>query len=102
MRNVVAKKLRKIAASLALNPETGYLPAGKLRRKRPYLDEDVVLQRGPPIPRPFVLRECFRRAYREAKKIYKGKPLSSLVPEAEEQKAFASKVVDSVRQYAQD
>jgi hypothetical protein len=102
MRGTTARKLRKIARSLELPAKTGYAPGGKLRRRPGYRDESGIWQDGPPIPRPTVLTECFRRAYREAKKIYKGKPPSTLAPEGERARSFADTVIDSAREYAQD
>lgn len=99
MRNATAKRLRQIAKSLGLETETKYAPGGPLRRRPSYRDDKGELQPGAPIPRPFVLRECVRRAYREAKKIYKGQPMSLLAPEAEAEKAYQAKVVDSMRAY---
>lgn len=93
MRGTVARRLRKIAAELRLNPQTSYAPGGKLRRRPSY--------RGAPIPRPGVLTECFRRAYREAKKIYKGLPPSTCVPEVTDarESPFHVRVVKSMNEY---
>ena len=54
---------------------------------------------GAPIPRPFVVAACLRRAYREAKKVFKGRPLSILEPQASNEKPFHAKVVDSMREF---
>jgi hypothetical protein len=100
MNGRVAKRLRKIAKELRLNPQTAYAPGGKLRRRPSYRDAEGLLQQGAPIPRPGTLVECFRRAYREAKKIYKGLPPSTCVPETTEQETpFHVKVVDSMTKY---
>lgn len=76
MNGKIAKRLRRIARELSLNPTTTYAPMGPLRRRadKAVMDEEGKIQviPGQPIPRPFALGECFRRAYREAKKIYKG------------------------------
>jgi hypothetical protein len=98
----VSRKLRQIAKELKLEPKTEYAPGGRLRRRANYVDDKGVLQPGAPIPRPFVLRECFRRAYQEAKKIYKGEPPSICVPEAkekEEEVPFRARVAQSLRTY---
>jgi len=98
MRAKVAKKLRAIARGLGLPAEGKLVPGGKLRRRPSYF-KDGELHEGAPIPRPFVLNVCFRRAYREAKKIYKGLPLSILLPEAEKEKSHKARVADSMKQY---
>ena len=97
MRATVAKRLRQIARELKLNPETGYAPGGKLRRRPDYIDQLGIPQKGAPIIRPAVLKECFRRAYREAKKIYLGKPASTLLPEGSDIAAFDVRMVDSIK-----
>lgn len=99
MRGATAKRLRKIARELGLPAEAKYLPGGKLRRRSDYRDENGEIQQGAPFPRPFVLNECFRRAYREAKKIYKGLPMSILLPEAEKETAYKVQVADSMRKF---
>ena len=97
MNGKTAKRLRKIARELQLNPETGYAPGGKLRRRPGYRDELGLWQEGAPIVRPAVLKECFRRAYREAKKIFKGLPPSILLPEGTEVAPFHVRMVDSIK-----
>ena len=89
MRGVVAKKLRKIAASLNLTAQATYVPGGPQRYRRD----------GTGIPRPRVLVACFRRAYLEAKKVYKGEPMTALCPEIEQAKSFDTANVDSMRAY---
>jgi hypothetical protein len=107
VRNTVAKRLRKIARSFGLERETKYAPGGKLRRRwPPRPDHNGVMQPGPPIPRPFVLRACERLVYKHAKQAYKGKPLSILQPEPEpkpsnQPKEFRENVAESARAYAQ-
>jgi hypothetical protein len=100
MRAATAKKLRKIARSVGLPAKTQYAFAGKLRRYAGYRDESGVWQEGPPMPRPLIITQCFRRAYREAKKIYLGKPISALAAEGQKEETFAGKVVESVKEYA--
>lgn len=81
MRGVTAKRLRKIARGLKLEPKTSYLPGGPLRRRpdiRTELTGEIIP--GPPIPRPFVMVSCLRKAMKEAKKIYKGLPATALEP----------------------
>lgn len=106
MRNTVAKRLRRIAAEFGLPEETKYAPGGPLRRRPPKTMPDGTVQPGAPIPRPFVLRACWRLVYKHAKQAYKGKPLSVLQPEPEPQKPeqpkeFRDKVAESARTYAQ-
>jgi hypothetical protein len=101
MRGTTAKHLRRIARGLNLSPQTAYAPGGKLRRRPSYRDADGALQQGAPIRRPWAMVECFRRAYKEAKKIYKGLPASTCVPEVADRQAapFHVKVVDSMKAY---
>jgi hypothetical protein len=101
MRGQTAKRLRAIARGLSLEPKTSYVPGGKLRRRPSYRDAEGALQQGAPIRRPWAMVECFRRAYKEAKKIYKGLPLSTCVPEVADQQAapFHVRVVDSMKAY---
>jgi hypothetical protein len=101
MNAKTAKRLRKIAAELGLNPKTGYAPGGKLRRRPGYTDELGLWQEGAPIVRPAVLTECTRRAYKEAKKIYMGKPSSILLPEGSEVAPFHVRMVDSIKKQGQ-
>lgn len=68
MREATARTLRRIARELELEPKTKYGWGGKLRKRL----------NGSPIRRPLVMLECFRKAYKEAKRIYKGLPPSSL------------------------
>ena len=105
MNGRVSRKLRQIASGLKLPQETGYGPAGKLRRGPSYLDDKGILQPGAPLRRPTAMTECFRRAYKEAKKLYKGLPISICVPEtkAPEKTEFRVRVADSIRKFhAQD
>jgi len=79
MNGRVAKRLRRIAAELHLNPENTYAPFGPLRRhpdRTITRDGKIEVIEGRPIPRPFALGECWRRAYQEAKKLYKGQALA--------------------------
>ena len=82
MRGSVAKRLRRIAASLGLEAETKYAPGGPLRRRG---------DKGAPIPRPFVLRACERLAYKQAKALYKGKSLEYLAARARAEGARTAK-----------
>jgi hypothetical protein len=100
IRGKTAKRLRRIARALKLSTRTAYAPGGRLRRRPSYRDAEGVLQPGAPIPRPGVLVECFRRAYKEAKKLYKGLPPSALMPEGETADSpFHVRVVDSMKKY---
>jgi hypothetical protein len=72
MNGRTAKALRKIARALELAPKSSYVPGGKLRRTAA----------GAPIRRPaMIVDECFRRAYLEAKRLYKGKPRCTIAPQ---------------------
>jgi hypothetical protein len=101
MLNATAKRLRKLVRQLGLPEQTAYTAGGKLRRqtsfKHPKTGE---LLGGAPIPRPGVMGLCFRRAYKEAKKIYTGKPLSTLAPDTEDKAtSFRARLADSMRAY---
>ncbi len=106
MNGRVSRQLRKIAQSLQLAAATDYRPAGKLRRYPARLQKDAEghmrMVPGPPVPRPLAMTECFRRGYKEAKKLYKGLPPTTCVPEAQEKETetpFRAKVAESVRKY---
>lgn len=103
MNGKTARRLRKIAAGIELPPSTSYTPGGPLRRRASRTEIDPLtgvreVVPGAPIPRPMVLEECWRRAYREAKKIYKGLPPSALLPQGENKEApFRVRMVDSIK-----
>src|ERR1700683_2742337 len=104
MRGQTARLLRKIAQGAALPLETGYAPGGSLRRHAGRRLIDGTYHPGPPIPRPTVMTLCFRRAYKEAKKIFKGLPVSICVPEKEvaetaKSAPFRVRVADSIRKF---
>ena len=61
----VAKRLRRIARGLKLNPESKLQPVGI---ERTYEKDGKTYA----IRRPLALGPCFRRAYQEAKKLYLG------------------------------
>ena len=75
MNGRTAKKLRRLARALKLDPETKYAPVGEIRHlpERRYVDkftgEEKVLPGGV-LRRPFAMIACERRAYQEAKLIY--------------------------------
>lgn len=74
MNGKTAKRLRRIARELHLNPTTTYAPMGPLRRgpeKVIVRDGKIETIPGMPIRRPYATGECERRAIQEAKKIYK-------------------------------
>lgn len=90
MRNTTARRLRLIARGLGLPAKTAYAPGR-------YRDETGEWHA---LPSTQVMTECERRAYKEAKKIFLGKPISALLPEGEERRdSFAKQVVDSTREY---
>jgi hypothetical protein len=105
-----SKRLRKIARTLGLNPANSYAPMGVLRRlpERTYVDrrsgETKVLPGGV-LRRPFALKACERKAYQEAKALYKGAdpgdaPLAGpvILHPTEESRSFADRAVDSMKQ----
>ena len=61
MNGKQARRLRKVAAALKLDPNTGYAFAGPTRDAN-----------GRPVRRPIVMGPCRRRAQQEAKKLYLG------------------------------
>jgi hypothetical protein len=76
MNGKMAKKLRRIARELKLDPETKYAPVGELVRlpERKYVDKFTGEQKTLPggvLRRPFAMKACERRAYQEAKAIYR-------------------------------
>jgi hypothetical protein len=76
MRGKVAKKLRRIARELKLDPKTDYAPVGELQHlpERKYVDKFTGEQKTLPggvLRRPFAMKACERRAYQEAKAIYR-------------------------------
>lgn len=82
MNGKTARRLRKIARELKLDPETQYAPHGPLRRlpERSYVDRSTGIERTIPggvLRRPFAMIECERRAYKEAKSIYSDSCLRS-------------------------
>lgn len=105
MRGKVAKRLRQIARGLNLPAKTGYSSGGVLRRRPDRWESnehgEQVRVPGPPIPRPGVLTECFRRGYKEAKKLYKGLPPTMCVPQADEKQEtpYHVRIVDSLKKY---
>lgn len=94
MRGVTAKRLRAIARNLGLSTKRHYVPGAPC--------PCMGLHR-PLTARPLVMVECFRRAYKEAKKVYLGRPITVLCPEGAREQPFHRTVVDSMKEYrAQD
>jgi hypothetical protein len=80
MRGTTAKKLRQIARGVGANPRTTYFHAkirGWRERKRA---ERIGTSKGEAASRVVVLGICLRRAYKEAKRMYKGLPPTALEP----------------------
>jgi hypothetical protein len=65
-----AKALRRIARGLKLPEENSYEPMGELRHKEAHRDHGRSYTAGL-VRRPFALKACERRAYKEAKGLYK-------------------------------
>ena len=101
MRGVTAKRLRKIARSLGLEAKTSYTFIGPLRRYASFTHPKTgKVVEGPPVPRPMVMKDCFRSACKAAKKIYFGKPASRVrAGGAGSERSYADRVVDSMREY---
>lgn len=74
-----AKRLRKIARGLDLASKTEYRPSKPIPPGYFGAQEGRICERNGTLP-PFVMVECERRAYKEAKKLYNGKPLTRLEP----------------------
>ena len=100
MRGHTARKLRKIVKELGLPDKTTYAIVKGLHSPG-YRDDSGVWHQGP--ERTQMMTGCFRRAYKEAKKVYRGKSICAYVTHGTEpaQSSFAQQVVDSVRSYAQ-
>lgn len=81
MNGKVAKKLRRITRELKLGPENKYAFVGEIRHREAIKDHGRSYTAGI-VPRPLALQVCERRAYQEAKAIYK----NSCQPIAEEQR----------------
>ena len=93
MNGRTAKKLRKIARGLKLPPVSAYQPTGP----------DTEWSGGQLVRRrqPLALKACFRRAYLEAKALYKGAFAEAgkvdLTKEREGVRAFHLRHVDSIK-----
>ncbi len=72
MNGKVAKRLRRIARELKLDPENKYAPVGEIRHAEARRDHKGRAYTAGIVRRPFALQACERRAYLEAKAIYKG------------------------------
>lgn len=86
MRGTTAKRLRKIARGVGANPETSYFhsairPEGYYHGSKEQLWADKRKDKSmAAVSRTLVLGVCLRRAYREAKRMFKGLPPSSFAP----------------------
>lgn len=76
MNGKKAKALRRIARELKLPPENKYQPVGPLRRREAIKDHGRTYTAGI-VRRPFALGPCERRAYQEAKFLYRGGEIDS-------------------------
>lgn len=104
-----AKALRKIARTLGLNPANSYAPMGALRRlpERQYVDRrtgETKILPGGVLRRPFALKACERKAYKEAKALYKGAPAEAgpVTIQQEPQAPFHQRAVDSMKQQPEE
>lgn len=81
MNDKVARRLRKIARGLELEPVTSYKPSKPISPGYFWglQHNGRVCEANGTLP-PYVMVECTRRAYKEAKKVYLGKPLTRLEP----------------------
>ncbi|HXI67307.1 MAG TPA: hypothetical protein VNH41_05165 [Steroidobacteraceae bacterium] len=66
MRGVTAKKIRRIARSLGLDPKTTYGVVGQKRYVEIGPEKEQVY-----LPQTVVMDKCLRKAYKVAKKAYK-------------------------------
>jgi hypothetical protein len=67
-----AKKLRRLARELKLNPQTEYAPVGEIRHAEARRDHKGRSYSAGIVRRPFAMTACERRAYQEAKELYRG------------------------------
>ena len=97
MNGRTAKKLRKIARGLKLPPVSAYQPTGP----------DTEWSGGQLVRRrqPLALKACFRRAYLEAKALYKGAVAEGgpvdLTEEQRGVRPFRHLMVDSIKRQDQ-
>jgi hypothetical protein len=103
MNGKKAKALRRLARTLKLPAENKYQPTGVLRRVEDRVGPDGKLYKGGLVRRPFALAVCERRAYQEAKAMYKGAtvdagpaPVGPVILHPTE-RSFADRAVDSMR-----
>lgn len=110
MNGKQAKKLRKIARGLKLPAPNSYAPVGREEYVEARNDNKRSYTAGIK-RRPVALQACERRAYKEAKSLYKGIDTTSVDPEyrvilspsqaeslAGPDRSFADKMVDSIKQ----
>ncbi len=92
MRGKTAKRLRRIALQLKLNPVSSYEPTGPSTM---WKGGELVKRR-----QPLALKACWRRAYLEAKALYKGAIAEAgtvdLTGEREGIRPFKDRMVDSI------
>jgi hypothetical protein len=79
MNGKLAKKLRRIARGLELDTATKYVPSKPVNPGYFSAPNGRRCEQLGSLP-PFVMVKCERRAYKEAKKVYLGKPLTMLEP----------------------
>lgn len=106
MNGRIAKRLRRAARGLKLNPATTYQPVGPeiyVEAKKDHGREYTAgIKR-----RPLAAGPCERRAYLEAKKLYKGQvpleqgPAEAINPEDYVRK-FRDRMIDSIREQHPD
>lgn len=102
MNSKKAKALRRIARELALPEENSYEPVGPIRRREAIVDHGRSYTAGI-VRRPFALKACERRAYLEAKALYKGGHAEVIQPQVaptEPVRPFKDAVIDSVKRQA--
>jgi len=79
MNGKLVRKLRKIAHALELEPKTKYVPTARHLKCTCLSCEDRRHSDVDTLP-PHVMHECVRKAYKEAKRIYRGLPPTALEP----------------------
>jgi hypothetical protein len=79
MRGTTARNLRKIARGVGANPNSTYFHA-KIRGWRERKRAERAAGKGEVASRVIVLGICLRRAYKEAKRMYKGLPPTAFEP----------------------
>lgn len=97
MNGKAAKRLRRIARELKLDPKTAYTPGGPLRRQPSFIHPETgETIEGAPIRRPGILVDCERKGYKVAKQVYKGREVSTLNAVRKEENSIYNRAQRSI------